>query len=142
MIARILQNLELPRPSQIHVLQNHKSGISCHENSHDWRVVIASLVWNIWNILNRTHTHTHSHTSGRQLKIIFLDILKSSEYSDTNISKLLCSRKHSFLNEEAKKCESGFPYCVLADFTKFFLWQSMLLDFGFLTKEASWIHRI
>ena len=28
-----------------------------------------------------------THTSGRQLKIIFLDVLDYSEYSDTNISK-------------------------------------------------------
>ena len=34
----------------------------------------------------QTHTHTHTHTSGRQLKIIFLDVLDYSEYSDTNIS--------------------------------------------------------
>ena len=34
-----------------------------------------------------THAHTHTHTSGRQLKIIFLDVLDYSEYSDTNIRK-------------------------------------------------------
>ena len=41
-----------------------------------------------------------------------------------------------------KVCESGFPYCFLSDFTKFFLWGSMLLDFGSLTEEALWIYRI
>ena len=35
------------------------------------------------------HTSTHTHTSGRQLKITFLDVLDYSEYSDTNISKYL-----------------------------------------------------
>ena len=39
-------------------------------------------------------------------------------------------------------CGSGFPYCLLTDFTKFFLWRSTLLDYGFLTVEAPWIHRI
>ena len=34
------------------------------------------------------HTRTHTHTSGRQLKITFLDVLDYSEYSDTNISKI------------------------------------------------------
>ena len=41
-----------------------------------------------------------------------------------------------------KACESGFPYCFLTDFTKLFLWGSTLLDFGFLTEGAPWIHRI
>ena len=50
-----------------------------------------------------THARTHTHTSGRQLKITFLDVLDYSEYSDTNISKNKISRKHSFLSEEAKR---------------------------------------
>ena len=41
-----------------------------------------------------------------------------------------------------KGCESRFPYCFLTDFTKFFFWGSALIDFGFFTEEASWIHRI
>ena len=41
-----------------------------------------------------------------------------------------------------KTCESVFPYCFLTDFTKFFLWGSMAVDFGFLSGEASWIYRI
>ena len=41
-----------------------------------------------------------------------------------------------------EKSKSRFPYCFLTDFTKFFLWGNMLSDFGFLTGEASWIHRI
>ena len=51
-----------------------------------------------------TYTHTrartHTLTSGRQLKITFLDVLDYSEYSDTR--KKNFSRKHSFLSEEAK----------------------------------------
>ena len=34
-----------------------------------------------------TLTHTHTQTSGRQLKITFVDVLDYSEYSDTNNSK-------------------------------------------------------
>ena len=51
-----------------------------------------------------THTHTRARTqpSGRKLKIIFLEVLDYSEYSDTDISKKKISRKHSFLSEEAK----------------------------------------
>ena len=33
-----------------------------------------------------TYTHIHTHTSRRQLKLIFLDTLDRSEYSDTDIS--------------------------------------------------------
>ena len=63
---------------------------------------ISSRLWGIgvWNVKNRTHTHTH--TSGRQLKIIFLEVLDYSEYSDTNIWNKNFSRKHSFLSEESK----------------------------------------
>ena len=43
---------------------------------------------------------------------------------------------------DKKECESGFPYCFLTDFTKFFLVESTLLDFGYLAEEVSWIHRI
>ena len=32
-----------------------------------------------------THAHTHTHIFGRQLKIIFLDVLDYAEYSDTDI---------------------------------------------------------
>ena len=65
-----------------------------------FHIDISSRLWviGVSNIENRTHTHT----SGRQLKIPFLDILNFSEYSDTNISIFFCSRKHSFLSEEGK----------------------------------------
>ena len=45
----------------------------------------------------------------------------------------------AYLSEKVlrKGCESGFPYCFLTDFTKFFLYGSTLLDFGFLTEKAS-----
>ena len=104
---------------------------------------ISSRLWviGVWNIENRTHMHTRVHTSGRQLKITFLDVLDYSEYSDANISKFFFSRKHSFLNKEAKTCEPGFRYCFLIGFTKFFFWESILLDFGVLIEEVSWIHR-
>ena len=68
--------------------------MNCHENSHDQRVVIVSLVYQIVCVncaRRRTYVHTHirtdTHTSGSQLKIEFLDVLDYSEYSDTNISK-------------------------------------------------------
>ena len=51
-------------------------------------------------------TEFQMYTSGRQLKIIFLDVLDHSEYSDTNISDFFFSRKHSFLNEKAKCSEN------------------------------------
>ena len=44
-------------------------------------------------------------------------------------------------NYKKKACELRFRYCFLIDFTKFFLWESMLLDFGFFTEKALWIHR-
>ena len=52
-------------------------------------------------IKSSTYTHTHTHTSRRQLKMIFLDVLDLSEYSDNNISNFF-SRRHSFPSEEAK----------------------------------------
>ena len=47
------------------------------------------------------HTRSQTHTSGRQLKMTFLDVLDYSEYSDTNILNCF-SQKHSLLTEEAK----------------------------------------
>ena len=49
---------------------------------------LSSHLWIIlgWKLVERTHT------SGRQLKIIFLEVLDHSEYSDTNISNFF-SRK-------------------------------------------------
>ena len=104
---------------------------------------ISSRLWIIAvrKLVSRAHTPIHTHTLGCQLILIFPDVLDHSEYSDTNI-RIFFSRKHSFLSEEAKACESGFPYCSITGFTKFFLWGSMLLDFGFLREKASWRHRI
>ena len=53
--------------------------------------------------IGHIQTYAHTHTSGRQLKITFLDVLDYSEYSDTNISKKKFSRKRNFLSEEAKE---------------------------------------
>ena len=50
------------------------------------------------------YTHTRAHTSRRQLKIIFLDVLDHSEYSDNNVLNFF-QRKHkydSFLSKETK----------------------------------------
>ena len=47
------------------------------------------------------HTRTQTHTSGRQLKIKFLDVLDYSDDSDTNISKFFFY-ENSFLTEEIK----------------------------------------
>ena len=49
---------------------------------------------------SHTYTHPHIHTSGCQLKIIFLDVLDHSKYSDKYLE--FFSRKHSFLSEEVK----------------------------------------
>ena len=54
--------------------------------------------------IGHTRTHAQTRTTGRQLNITFLDVLVYSEYSHTNISKLIFSMKtfFSFLNKEAK----------------------------------------
>ena len=56
----------------------------------------------------------------------------------------VCAHKCGCMCAKGRKkaCESRFPYCFLTDFTKFFPRGSLKLDFGFLTEEASWIHRI
>ena len=79
-ITRILRKLELPHPffKKFKIPWNHKSCINCHENSHDQRVVIASLVYQIshrylkpfmsyrgfkrWKWDTHAHTHTCAHT--------------------------------------------------------------------------------
>ena len=52
------------------------------------------------------------------------------------------TKPYPSLKKSKKGCESRFLHYFLTDFTKFFFWGSTLLDFGFLTKKASWIHRI
>ena len=53
----------------------------------EFHIDFLSRLWviEVWNVENRTLTHTH--TSGRQLKIKFLDVLDYFEHFDTNISK-------------------------------------------------------
>ena len=119
-IARISRKLELPRPffknSKSHKITNRASivmkivtikGLWLLYWRTKFHIDISSRLWviGVSNVENRTHTHTrkHAHTSGRQLKITFLDVLDYSEYSDTSISKKKkISRKHSFLSEKAK----------------------------------------
>ena len=65
-----------------------------HENRHNWRGVTASLLYQIltrylkpfmaYSGLKIRKSSTYTDTSRRQLKIIFLDILDHSEYSDTS----------------------------------------------------------
>ena len=50
----------------------------------------------------------HTHTSGRQLKIIFLDVLDHSEYSDTNISIFF----HENIASLVRKQKKGMRYCA------------------------------
>ena len=69
-------------------------------NSISWAV--CDLYWFEKFKVKRARRHTHTHTSGRQLKITFLDVLDYSDYSVTNISKFCFSRKHSFICEETK----------------------------------------
>ena len=60
-------------------------------------ISISQAVYELLGIETLKIAHTHIHTSGRQLKITFLDVLDYSEYSDTNISNSF-SRKRSFLS--------------------------------------------
>ena len=53
------------------------------------------------------------------------------------VLKMYVSIRKLLEDNTKKTCESGFPYCFLTDFTKFFFREGMLLDFGFLTREAS-----
>ena len=55
-----------------------------------FQIDISSRLWviGVWNVENRTHTRT----SGRQLKIKFLDVLDYPEYSDTNISNFFFTK--------------------------------------------------
>ena len=50
-------------------------------------IVIASLVYRISYRYLKPFMSYRDYTSGRQLKIIFLEVLDYSEYSYTNISK-------------------------------------------------------
>ena len=71
--------------------------MNSHENS-----VTASLVYQ-FSYPYLQLFELSGLTSGRRLKITFLDVLDYSECSDTKIStKKKNSRKHSFLSEEAK----------------------------------------
>ena len=56
-----------------------------------FHIDISSRLWviGVWNIENRTHTHT----SGRQLKMTFLDVCDYSECSETNILKKILFAK-------------------------------------------------
>ena len=45
-------------------------------------------------------SRTYTHTPGRQLKIIFLDVLDHSEYSNTNISIFLYIKIASLVKKQ------------------------------------------
>ena len=99
-IAQILRKWQLPQKffKKFKIPQNLRLGVNLHENCHDWRVVTASLLYKIstpylkpftnYSVfkIRKSSTYIHTHTFGRQLKIIFLDALDHSEYSDDNIS--------------------------------------------------------
>ena len=120
--ARIFQKLDILRLffKQCQTSWNNKSGIKCHEDSHDWKVVTALLVCQIsyqylkpfmrYRALKRwkSSTRTHTNTSGSQLKIIFLAVFNYSEYSDANISNFFLLRKQSFFSEEAESTHFFF----------------------------------
>ena len=56
------------------------------------------------HIRTYAHMYTHIHTSGRQLKIIFLDVLDySDEYSDTNISNFFFHETASSVRKQNRK---------------------------------------
>ena len=91
-----------------------------------------------WKSDTYTHARTHTHTSGRQLKITFLDVLDYSEYSDTNISKKKSSRKHSFLSEEAKmksNCMNDVPVNIVGWYTYYSAHQNWEKRYFFLNRK-------
>ena len=49
------------------------------------------------------HTRAHTHTSGRQLKIKFLDVLDYSESSDTNISNFFFTKTAASVRKQKWK---------------------------------------
>ena len=74
------------------------------------------------------------------MKIGILRAVRNIEWTEN--FKIAHFRSQILVCQSEKSCESGFSYCFLTDFTKFFLLGSTLLDFGFLTEEVSWTHRI
>ena len=86
------------------------------------------------------HTRTHTHTSGRQLKIKFLDVLDYSEYSDTNISKFFFHKKTFSVTKQKQSklqidCILVHHYFVLP-LTKPTLSGSLLINFGCVMQEV------
>ena len=118
-IAQILRKLELPQTffKKFEIPSNLRLDINLLKNCHDWKGVTASLLYQISSGLkirkSRTYACTHIYTSGHQLKIIFLNVLEHSEYSDSKIS-ICFSRKQSFLSKKAKcrKIKSQCGFCA------------------------------
>ena len=93
-IARILRkcyHVRFSTNSKSHKITNRASivmkivtlkGLWLFHWCRKFHIDISSRLWviGVWNVENWTDT------PGRQLKITFLDVLDSSEYSDTNIS--------------------------------------------------------
>ena len=76
-----------------------------------------------------THTHTCTHTSGRQLKVTFLDVLDYSEYSDTNISKFFFFHENIASSVRKQKSTSYYifaTYNFTMHFTEYRYWNKFI----------------
>ena len=70
---------------------------------------------------------------------MYSDFLHLYIFISTQCKKKYINNYHAAIAMKNKKkaCESEFPYSFLIDFAKSFPWERILLDFGFLTEEAS-----
>ena len=84
-----------------------------------FHIDISSRLWiiEVWNVENRTRTRTHTHTSGRQLKIIFFEVLDYSEFSDTNISNFFFHEKIASWVRKQNGTSINFRHFSLFHFT-------------------------
>ena len=64
---------------------------------------------------SNTYKHAHTNKSGRQLKIIFLDLLDHSEYSDTDISRIFFFTKKNQISLQFKSLDDSpqIKYAIL-----------------------------
>ena len=87
----------------------------------DWTLYI--IEWIILQLENKDTTTKCIHSIKNNVKL--------TPYAADHARPSICLIQKNFFS----------VYCFLTDFTKCLLWRSVLLDFYFLTEEASWVHR-